>query len=404
MSDPADVVVVGGGPAGSTLALTAAAEGLRVVLLDKARFPRDKVCGDAIPPSCLEVVRALGLEGALLARPHRRIATMLLTGERGRLRAPVPKGGCLVCRRADFDDVLLAAAREAVDVREGWRVEGLLRDGAGRARGVRGVRRDGPPFEVAARRVVGADGFGSVVARAAGLFAARPAAWAVATRAYFRGVAVEPGTIELHFFSDHPPGYLWVFPVDEAVVNTGAVVFGRPGQAKRGAPVRRLHEEGLRRGRLGRRFRAAEAVGRLRGWNLPLTTARAPLLAGADDPDLLLAGDAASLVDPLWGHGIDTAMLSGRILGRLLGRAARGEDTLARYPDRLRERVGAMLARDEATSRALRSFPASVLAERLPALLQEVHYGGRGTLEPLPDSPGLSSNGVDRTPLDREPS
>ena len=110
-----DAIIVGGGPGGATAALVAGRLGLRVLLLDAARFPRDKICGDAIPFRALALAEELGLGEALQSVPHARAGGLSMFTRDERLRVPYAPRRLLVCRRAHFDAVLFRAAASVVE-------------------------------------------------------------------------------------------------------------------------------------------------------------------------------------------------------------------------------------------------------------------------------------------------
>src|SRR5690349_21691129 len=165
-----DVIVVGAGPAGSVAATVLARGGARVLLLDRARFPRDKLCGDTINPGALAVLRRLRLTTAFesAALP---IDGMIVTGERG-VRVHCEYGGGrqgMALLRRDLDSALAAGAVEAgARLEEDVVVRGPLFDG-GRVRGVILAGADGRDVRVPAPQVIAADGRRSRVAFGAGL-------------------------------------------------------------------------------------------------------------------------------------------------------------------------------------------------------------------------------------------
>lgn len=180
MSRAADLLVLGGGPAGSALAALAAEDGLRVVLVEAARFPRDKVCGEFLSAEGVAVLRRLGVEDDLLARGASRIARCRLTDRRGRaldVDLPRPDAGApaLGIARAALDARLLErAAAAGVDVRqpcralaplvEDGRVAGARVRAVGASSGTGGTRGDGAPLR--ATVVAACDGRRSVLGRA----------------------------------------------------------------------------------------------------------------------------------------------------------------------------------------------------------------------------------------------
>lgn len=330
-----DCIVVGAGPAGSSTALYAARRGLDVLVLDRHHFPRDKVCGDAVARKSVAHLRELGVLDRVRASTFEPISRAVLTSPSGReIRVdlstrdePAPH---LICRREILDAVLVDAARERTRVVEDATVTGVLRDGD-RVTGVT-YRCGGVERRATARVVVGADGFDSVVARRLGIYRHDSSRWYVATRGYYRGLDVAAGTVEVHFFSETLPGFLWVFPTGDGVANVGLGLVHR-ALKKRGVGLRALHEAVLEHPRLRERFRRTERIGPVRGWNLP-TPDRSRVVAG---DGFLLAGDAAGLVDPFSGEGIGNAMDSGRVAADVIAESVESGEPgrLERYPGRL---------------------------------------------------------------------
>lgn len=329
-----DVVVAGAGPAGSITAAVLARGGARVALVDKARFPRDKACGDLVGPRGLQVLADLGLAEP----PGLDVGDMTVVGPTGR-RVTLPSfdgasypGRALAVGRAVFDAHLRQAALEAGAEPVEGRIARLSGEaGAETPRGV--VLGDG--HELVGEFVVGADGATSRVAEVAGLVDPARVLWGFAIRSYVDQPVALPTIVLWEQARWHAfPGYGWIFPGPEGTANLGLGVGTLADRQGGSAAVRLLarftdHLADL--GLLGRTGRAASvpvASRRLGGWLKMGMVGTVPAHGR-----VLLVGDAAGLVNPLQGEGIAQAMTSGRdaaeaILGHP-GRAA------AQYLDRL---------------------------------------------------------------------
>jgi geranylgeranyl reductase family protein len=291
-----DLVVVGAGPAGSATALGAlrAQPGLRVALLDRADFPRDKACGDGIAPQAVDLLRDVGATEVVTG--HRPVPRLRLSldgvvadGEMARPTWVVP--------RAVFDQRLVTAAQEAGATLLPHRV--------------RSFERSGPDLIVdgrhRARVLVGADGASSVVRRALGV--PRPT-MAVALRGYAPTPPGRDGCQQIVFGTSGRPSYAWAFDRGDGLANVG---YGellpdrahRPTRADLLAGLSRLIPDVVDGGRDWRGARLP-----LSGWRW--RPAKGPVL---------LAGDAAALVNPMTGEGIFHAVASGLAAGRAAAEA-----------------------------------------------------------------------------------
>jgi geranylgeranyl reductase family protein len=336
--DQYDVIVVGAGPGGSTAAQYVARGGARALLIDADVFPRDKACGDLLPGTCLQIVRELGLSAELDRIGCCRARRVTFATERERLVLDARDFASVPRQR--FDQLLFTAAQAQVETLQGARVDGLLTSGA-RVCGVRAIMADGRRVERTARFTVGADGYCSVVARAKRR-RREPDRLAIAVRGYFAGIAIPRDEVHFYYLSECSPGYLWIFPVGDGLANVGLYLFSSDYRGL-GKPLRERFEALIGSAPLAALFRSAEPVEPMLSWSLPLAGEREPLHGDG----YVLVGDAAGLVDPFWGHGIDSAMASGRLAARAIGRALEGS------------------AEDEA--QALASYTEAVFAEFEPA-------------------------------------
>ena len=296
---PWDTVVVGAGPAGSATALLLAHAGARVLMLDRASFPRDKPCSEYLSPESTRVLERLGpevLAAVAAASPAR------LTG----MRVVAPSGASVVGRFTDFSyalprtrfDTILRNAAEAagVDVREGVKVEELVYD-AGAVAGVMGrVTRSGSRDTYRAAVVVGADGLRSVVARRLGRVHTTPPR-RIAFTAHVRDVRDVTELGEMHVGR---PGYVGFGPIGDGVTTVALVVPFT--QARRGA---RFFEELDRFPAVAGRFQARNLVRRVLATGPFARWSRRPVAKGGG---ALLVGDAADFFDPFTGQGIYSAL------------------------------------------------------------------------------------------------
>ena len=288
-----DVLVAGAGPAGCIAAILLARAGARVALVDRAAFPRDKLCGDTLNPGALAILRRLGLAVADAGLP---IDGMLVTGPRGtRVRSRYPRSitGRAVVRR-ELDDALLRCATSAgVTVEQGAVIERALLDGGSGIAGVVVRGRGRQPCEMRARLVIAADGRESRLARSLALarHPPRPRRWAIGS--YFTDVAGMSGCGEMHV---RPGYYLGLAPLPGGLTNACVVTDDRSRlRDPRQLLLRTLQTDPEVRDR----FTAARMVARPMTLGPLAVECRIP---GA--PGILLAGDAAGFIDPMTGDGL----------------------------------------------------------------------------------------------------
>jgi len=300
------VLVVGAGPAGCAAGIMLARAGLDVCVVDRARFPRPKACGDAVSNRAVRVVETLlGSRSALDALPHASVhgaAVVFPDGEQV-TRSYNDPGRIIPRERLDAAlwQALDAAGAHLVD---GVAVRELERDETGGS--IVGALADGRRWRADA--VIAADGPGSVGLRAIGAAPPRSRRLGVAATAYLTSGGSPVGVNLRHLDPELPCGYGWLFPAVEGLANVG--VYQRFDHSRRqGVPLRRRFDRFLGRQGLDR----GAIVGGVRVWALPLCASAVPPAA----PGLLLCGDAAGLVDPLSGEGIWQALHSGTLAARI---------------------------------------------------------------------------------------
>ncbi len=322
MPDLRDVVVVGAGPAGSALAYFLAAQGLDVLLLDKTAFPRDKTCGDGLTPRALGVLRHMRLLDKIVAAGFKINGLHIYAPNGRRVSSSIPPWGdlpqfALVLPRYQLDDLIRRHTVEAgAEFRPQADVTGVLREGDH----VVGVRANTPegPTEFRARYTVIATGASIGLVERARLLASPPL-FGRAARTYYEGIGELSDYIEFHLESVPLPGYGWVFPTSPTAANVGAGYFARAGQPPLRTPPRQVFDEFVANPLMAARLREARVSGPVKGYPLRLDfpTARVAF------PGLLLVGEAAGLVNPLTGEGIDYALESAEVGAEALTHALR---------------------------------------------------------------------------------
>ena len=352
-----DALVVGAGPAGSTTAYRLAREGASVLLVDKARFPRDKPCGGGLT---LRAARLLPFSvDPVVEDVVDRFQLRLGYGKSFERTSDEPL--CLMTQRSRLDEFLARKAEEAgAEFRDGARV--AFDDGNALV--------DGELIE--AQVIVGADGVNGATARAFGL--ARDHGHGVALEgnapldARYRGrLVLELGVV--------PGGYAWVFPKGDHV-NVGVGGWESEGPRLREHLRRLCDEHGI----------DYDALTALRGYRLPYRRAESRF---AND-NVLLVGDAAGLVDPLSGDGMYEAIVSGKAAAE----AVLGGD-LASYEQRVVAEVGPLHSASWTAKYALDRFPRLTFAiARIPVGWTVIARIVRGDIK----DPG-AARGLARAPL-----
>ena len=319
LSFDVEVAVAGAGPAGTVAAYVLARAGRDVLLVDSRDFPRDKVCGDLLGADAVATLARLGLPAATLAGAV-PLAGAVLHGPRGTSAGafgaarPERPDDARVLPRRILDARLLASARDAGAGFRRGRVASVLRARDGRVIGLRTSTGD-----IRARVTIGAEGWGSPVARALGRGTPAPGYAAVTVRAYAEHVADLDR--RMHFYiNPADDGYAWIFPLSERRANIGlGFITGEGGAAN----VRAAFERFLGADSPARALLAGSATSIPAAWPIPLGWQTARVAT----PGALVAGDAARLASPLSGSGIHHALASGQGAARYALRALAGDET-----------------------------------------------------------------------------
>lgn len=363
-----DTIVVGGGPAGATMAWSLAKRGLRVLVLDRAHFPREKVCGDFVEPRGLRLFQTMGCLTRLEATQPLAITHVnLFLGARSAYREQIPfyagqtdlpQHGYIIPREALDEQVLQSAVDAGAELRAGCQVTAVERSGDSLTVRYRDNGNEGEA-RVSARTVVGADGTHSVVARSFGLLVDDRRYMALSQRAYVDGVALTTGEAAFVFDRDLFPGYGWMFPMKGGRANVGVGILAETcDRYKISVPrmfatflqkLQRLHP-----GCVGIRLASKPIGGIVKTYG---GHGRSHFDGG------ILVGDAGSFVDPMTGEGITPAAESALLGAEALAKALERGDTSA----------AALSAYDRAT----RAYfdPAMKYLDFVACIMRNRHFG-----------------------------
>jgi geranylgeranyl reductase family protein len=354
-ADIADAIIVGAGPAGSAAAYYLATAGLDVLVLEKSRFPREKVCGDGLTPRAVKALTSMGVpigadDGWLRNRGLRII------GGGGRIELDWPDlsdypGYGLVRSRLDFDQTLARHAEQAgARVIEGCSVTGpLLDDRTGRIVGVTAqdasAGKNGPEKEFRGRLVVAADGNSSRLSVSMGLRKRDDRPMGVAVRTYYTSPRHDDDYLEawldLWDGSSLLPGYGWIFGMGDGTSNVGLGLLNT-SENFQNIDYRALLKRWLAAMPAEWGFTEENRTQPIRGAALPMGFNRTPHYTRG----LLLAGDSGGMVNPFNGEGIAYALESGELAARTIVQAlarpsaASAERVLQAYPRILKDHYG----------------------------------------------------------------
>ncbi|GJM33505.1 MAG: geranylgeranyl hydrogenase BchP [Saprospiraceae bacterium] len=319
MSRTTDICIVGAGPAGAATALKLSYMGIPSILIDKATFPRDKICGDAISGKVTTLLNRLDPEilkrfnGLPIQSDIWGIRFITPNGKALDIPFPVKemedeKAPGYISRRIDFDHFLVEEVkkRENIHFYEGVAIENYERS----ERGWQLSSKEGE-LVVDTKLLIVANGAHSAFSRKIAGLPKENKHHAGAIRAYYKNVYgfEKSSFIELHFLKKLTPGYFWIFPLPNGHANVGLgmrsdFISNRKFNLKKAFfDILESHPE------FKERFAEAELLGTIQGYGLPLGSKTRPI----SGDHFMLIGDAGHLIDPLTGEGIGNGMYSGFI-------------------------------------------------------------------------------------------
>ncbi len=309
-----DVVIAGAGPAGAGTALHLARMGYHVAVVDKAGFPRDKVCGDGLTSHILFEMNELGLLDEFLQLPQKNIIRGVRfyapsrqhVDFRNCFRNHFNHDFCYIFKRKDFDNFLLEKLKQDTNIifRERFRVTdiGLAAENVYLANGTE---------KIYGKVLVGADGAGSLTARKLLNFRHNWKHTFLTMQCYYKNLQpiYDNDVMEAYSMHNFIPGYIWIFPGVENTYNIGLGVNAGIAQKKK-LNIKKFFRQVLEEHPLfTQRLKGAERISPLRGGIIPFSKGKRKI----SGKRFLLVGDAASITNPVTGEGIAYGMNTGRI-------------------------------------------------------------------------------------------
>jgi len=303
-----DITIIGAGPAGCAAALALRNSGLHVAVIDKHIFPRDKVCGDAIPGraiACLkEIYPSFSDELALLDKKLVTKSTACFYNNKTVEFNWVQEA--YTSTRMDFDNFLfsIVKTKTQVEIFEGIEIKDITKSKNGF-----NVHARNNKIVFATTMIIGADGINGITAKKLAGYQIDRKHHVASVRAYYKNVDdLKETRTEIYFDKKYLPGYFWIFPLNDGISNVG---FGMLSEdvAKKNINLKKSFYDFIERSQtLQNKFKPAKQEGNLMGCGLPLGSKWVSM----SGDNFILTGDAASLIDPASGSGIGNAVLSGQ--------------------------------------------------------------------------------------------
>ena len=350
-----DVLIAGAGPAGATTSIFLAKENIPHIIIDKAIFPRDKVCGDAISGKTVGILKRITPEWKeiFLNNDSKAIVSsgiQFIAPDKTCLDLPFQASGVsqkdpsgFVSRRKDFDNMLVNLIDKThADFFTNTAIEDIQQTDDGL---LVKVNQAGTEKTIFTKMIVGAEGRGSIVAKQLAKHKVEQKHYSAGIRAYYKNVVGmhKENFIELHFLEAMQPGYFWIFPLPNGAANVGMGMLSSAVSAKK-ANLKELMMDAIENHpMIKERFANAKLEGKIEGWGLPLGSKKRPLSGHR----FLLTGDAASLIDPFTGEGIGNAMVAGLVAARQIKKSLQANNFsanfLAQYDKELYKKLWAEL-------------------------------------------------------------
>lgn len=313
------ILIIGAGPGGVATALQLAKQNISCTVVDKAVFPRDKICGDALSGKVVEVLKKIepdlinelslspmqvGSWGVSFVAPNEKILRIPFKQQFNKLEEKPPG---YISKRFDFDNFLFNALKKYADKIQVLENTDLVKFEK-TVSGYKCFSKDEQTI-IDARFIVAADGAQSRFARFTNDMKIEPKHYCAGIRAYYKNIEGmdTDNFIELHFIKDLLPGYFWIFPLPNGEANIGLGIRSDKISRQKLNLKNLLQEIITNHPVISKRFENAILIDEVKGFGLPLGSKKRNI----SGENYLLTGDAASLIDPFTGEGIGNAMMSG---------------------------------------------------------------------------------------------
>ena len=338
-----DVAIIGGGPAGCACALALKNSGLNIILIEKNTFPRDKVCGDAIPGIAVKILKEISVpaynEFVSFAEKMKVDKTVLIFNKKELEFQWVLDA--YTCSRIHFDNFLFSMAKKhsSTKISEGTEVSSIEKSKDGFSLAIKNS-----DVKIQSRMLLGADGVNGYTSKKLAGNQTDKKHHVGAIRQYWSGISgLEQNKLYIYLDKKYRSGYFWIFPLQGGAANVG---FGMLSQniSAENFNLKKIFSEFIEDNReLQEKFSNAKAEGLIEGCGIPLGS-RWIKMSGEG---FLLAGDAASLVEPIGGDGIGNAILSGKYAAHQIKKCFEENNFSApfmkQYDNALYKRIGAQM-------------------------------------------------------------
>ncbi|MFH1784976.1 MAG: NAD(P)/FAD-dependent oxidoreductase [Candidatus Micrarchaeota archaeon] len=321
-----DIIIIGAGPSGSSCASFLSKAGKKVLLLDRAKFPREKVCGDGISGRSVAVLQELGILDLFDDVEHEDMFGVTFSSPNGTVVPVSSKGKSkkppgFVCRREVFDNIVFQHAKSlSTKTIENFIAQDLIIEND-YVVGVKGTH-NGKEMEFRAKVIVGADGAAGITARKLNAVNTDPNHQCSGIRCYYEGVEGMGDKIELHFVKEAIPGYFWIFPLPGKKANIGMGMMVRDIKKHKINLQKVMFDIIESNPTFKWRFAKAKKTTEVKSWLLPYATKKVKAAGNG----YVLVGDASSLIDPFTGEGIGNALTSGKLAAETIIQAFKTND------------------------------------------------------------------------------